>query len=497
MKDEAGLPILNRGQARILVVNGDRTFCFVCKEILREAGYRPALSFDAGEAWERLGREHFDLVLWDLDLPGMPGGRPDRLGTAVAPLRRTPSGHFPLGSRAGGRENALRQSAGGLSEQADRLPHPSGEDPGGAGGPSRAFRGKEGLTSMFRVFRHYIPVRVVTLLAGDLAIFVWAAYAGVWLRFWADPMAMAAIGPIFPKALFFASVNISIAFLLGLYAAEGNPDTRDTTARVVVTGLAGAVANSALFYLIPNLSLGRGMFVLAMLAGAVVFLNWRLFFLWMMRQPGLNSRILVVGAGPAAGDRRRHPEQRIQPGVPGRRVRRGERRGPRAVQTNRVFQHSENSLYRLALKERVNKIVVALGERRGAFPLKEILTCKMMGIEVLDLPTFYEQVSGRILLKDLRPSWLIFSDGFRKNATALAAKRMVDILLACVGLILALPFFRSRPWPSKSIRAGPSCSGRPGSASTDDSSRSTSSGRCARTRRPRQGRSGPPRVIPA
>lgn len=292
---------------------------------------------------------------------------------------------------------------------------------------------------MFRVFRHYIPVRVVTLLAGDLAIFVWAAYAGVWLRFWADPMAMAAIGPIFPKALFFASVNISIAFLLGLYAAEGNPDTRDTTARVVVTGLAGAVANSALFYLIPNLSLGRGMFVLAMLAGAVVFLNWRLFFLWMMRQPGLNSRILVVGAGPAAGIVDDILSNGFNPGfqVVGYVEESGG--GPRAVQTNRVFQHSENSLYRLALKERVNKIVVALGERRGAFPLKEILTCKMMGIEVLDLPTFYEQVSGRILLKDLRPSWLIFSDGFRKNATALAAKRMVDILLACVGLILALP----------------------------------------------------------
>lgn len=72
MKDKPGPPILNRGQARILVVNGDRTFCFVCKEILREAGYRPAMSFEAGEAWERLGREHFDLVLWDLDLPGMP-----------------------------------------------------------------------------------------------------------------------------------------------------------------------------------------------------------------------------------------------------------------------------------------------------------------------------------------------------------------------------------------------------------------------------------------
>ncbi|MBI1864313.1 MAG: response regulator [Nitrospirae bacterium] len=54
-------------------MNGDRSFCFVCKEILREAGYRPALSFEAGEAWERLGREHFDMVLWDLDLPGMPG----------------------------------------------------------------------------------------------------------------------------------------------------------------------------------------------------------------------------------------------------------------------------------------------------------------------------------------------------------------------------------------------------------------------------------------
>jgi exopolysaccharide biosynthesis polyprenyl glycosylphosphotransferase len=55
------------------------------------------------------------------------------------------------------------------------------------------------------------------------------------------------------------------------------------------------------------------------------------------------------------------------------------------------------------------------------------------------LPTVYEEFTGKIALENLRPSWLIFSEGFRKTRVLLATKRAVDITGALAGLLLASP----------------------------------------------------------
>jgi sugar transferase (PEP-CTERM system associated) len=84
-------------------------------------------------------------------------------------------------------------------------------------------------------------------------------------------------------------------------------------------------------------------------------------------------------------------------------------------------------------------IVVALSERRRAFPAKEILDCKLQGIRVEDWPTFYEKLSGKILIHNLRPSWLIFADGFARNRLMCIVKRLIDLLFAAFGVCVSLP----------------------------------------------------------
>src|SRR3989442_15217068 len=100
---------------------------------------------------------------------------------------------------------------------------------------------------------------------------------------------------------------------------------------------------------------------------------------------------------------------------------------------------SINDLEKIVLEHRPDVVVVALSERRGVFPYKEILDCKLQGIRVEDWPTFYEKLTGKIIIQNLRPSWLIFADGFARNSLTRTVKRSKDILLAAVGLCLALP----------------------------------------------------------
>jgi exopolysaccharide biosynthesis polyprenyl glycosylphosphotransferase len=72
-------------------------------------------------------------------------------------------------------------------------------------------------------------------------------------------------------------------------------------------------------------------------------------------------------------------------------------------------------------------------------PVAEIVECKLRGIEVDDWPSFYEKATGRIPLSDLRPSWLVFADGFRPARITVLTKRALDLTLSLIGLAVAGP----------------------------------------------------------
>jgi sugar transferase (PEP-CTERM system associated) len=87
-----------------------------------------------------------------------------------------------------------------------------------------------------------------------------------------------------------------------------------------------------------------------------------------------------------------------------------------------------------------DKLVVSLSERRGLFPLKEVMACKLKGIDVVDAPAFYEELTGKLLLEGITPSWFIFSDGFKVSAWRRMAKRGLDLTWAALGIAITLPF---------------------------------------------------------
>jgi sugar transferase (PEP-CTERM system associated) len=113
------------------------------------------------------------------------------------------------------------------------------------------------------------------------------------------------------------------------------------------------------------------------------------------------------------------------------------------------------SLFDIALKERANKIVISLTERRGTFPVKEVLDCKLKGIDVIDAPSFYEQISGKLLIENLNPSWFIFSDGFKETIYKRFIKRVLDFLIALIGITISIPFFIILPILIKLESKGP------------------------------------------
>jgi sugar transferase (PEP-CTERM system associated) len=208
--------------------------------------------------------------------------------------------------------------------------------------------------------------------------------------------------------------------------------------RILQAAGAAALVFALVSVLLPSLFVGHDILVALCLLIVAVPL-WRLAFNGLTQDPHLEDRVLVLGTGSTARTvanqiRAQHDYSYRIVGF----VDDPEAIGERAVRGAEVLGASAD-LAEVIARHRVNRIIVSLRDRRGKLPLRELLQAKMAGVHVEDAATTYERLTGKILIDDLKPSWLIFSDGFCASRTTRVIKRLVDLSLAAAGLVLGGP----------------------------------------------------------
>jgi len=97
------------------------------------------------------------------------------------------------------------------------------------------------------------------------------------------------------------------------------------------------------------------------------------------------------------------------------------------------------TLLQLVEDKGVDVVVVALEDRRKSLPVDDLLECRLAGVGVREQESVYEQITGKIAIGALRPSYLIFNEGFRTHPWAELSKRAVDFALAIVMLLVSWP----------------------------------------------------------
>jgi sugar transferase (PEP-CTERM system associated) len=289
-----------------------------------------------------------------------------------------------------------------------------------------------------KLFDTYLRPPVQLLALVETSIIFGGVFAAVLFRFHGEPAEFTAIhGAIWPKAAVIAVVVFISLVALGLYQLRQRLHFKDTLARVAVALLLASVALTAIWYLFPGLTLGRGVGAVTASIAFSGLLLVRYYFLRTVDENIFRRRTLIVGNGDrcsAIDDIRRRADRR------GFRVV-GQVCTPDAQKTctsDRCLGH-ERSLLELALEQNADEIVVAMNDRRGNLPLDQLMDCKVRGIDVLDLLGFLERETGKVRIEFVNPSWFIFSGGFRVSLLRRVIKRGVDIAVAATALIVAAP----------------------------------------------------------
>jgi len=304
---------------------------------------------------------------------------------------------------------------------------------------------------MIRLFNRYFAVPAFISLVVEGLLLGSAVALATHLRLGIGPGTPPPAFTIFQESLVFALLGLLCLYATGLYDFGKRLSARELMICLLRTFSLLAVASWACYFVVPSVGIGRGVFALAFVFGIAFVLAWRVVLRWVLQAEGFAERVLIVGADDKAIDiaretlHRKHLGYRVvgflddDPRLQGVSL-----VNPRVIGT--TAQACE-----LALQHGVTRVVVAAMDYRGRLSMDALLACKTRGIRVQEGPSYYEQLTGKIMVEGLRKSWLIFSDGFMVSRGTLFGKRLLDFAVAAIGLIgltvtLVMPLIALAIW---------------------------------------------------
>ncbi|MBL4711822.1 MAG: TIGR03013 family PEP-CTERM/XrtA system glycosyltransferase [Gammaproteobacteria bacterium] len=288
-----------------------------------------------------------------------------------------------------------------------------------------------------KLSRYYVPTEFVVLAVIEFFILIFSLYLAFIVRFWGSDWQLI-VGEFIPKAVVFAIVLQLSMVAFGVYQRQIGRFLNMLVLRIASGLLLGMIPLGVSFYFVPMFFLGRGALLLAVLFSFLLISLVRLFFRKVVKEKNMRTRVLVLGAGKKA--------DLIREAVNAKELESlnvvlfiamlGD-----DVPVGGDVATLDKPLVEFVQEFDVDEIVIAVDDRRFRnFPNKELIDCKMSGINILDLVTFFERRAGKIRLDMLNPSWLYLADGFQTGTVRRIGKRILDILVVLMLLPVALPF---------------------------------------------------------
>jgi sugar transferase (PEP-CTERM system associated) len=293
---------------------------------------------------------------------------------------------------------------------------------------------------MLRISNHFVSKMVSILFLLEIAILITSAYLGALIRFFdGTHLVFPEVNNFFSSAVVFAFAMTFSMSALGMYQINFREGVKNTFLRLMPSCMLGFALITLVFYVLPDLYFGRGILGFMFLCAVPGILITRALFFKSTQAKFLESRIMFLGAGALAQecgilakDNVFHHKYNIVGFIP--------LGSEEACVPASALLPQEGSLKDMAKKYNASEIIVSVQNRRGgAFPIREMLDCKLSGIKVTDSAAFFEREACQIRVDSLQPSWLVFGTGFDQSYLRTFGKKLFDLVVSVLIFIVALP----------------------------------------------------------
>ncbi len=294
-----------------------------------------------------------------------------------------------------------------------------------------------------RLFNRYFSGYDLALPIGDVGITLIAVLAARYFVLNVGNYPELAVWDHWTLLAGWVSVSVLVSFYYAdLYEIDQALSPRELGLRFANGFGVACLLVAALSYPIPQPGLRKIYLIQIVLMGLGLF-SWRLVFTKLLKIQKIRGTIAIIGmqkVGKLVAEellRKKHLGLQVACFV-------GPERGevtlsygnPRRITIPVV---SPEATLPLVKNQGVSRILIAGPERGQRFPAHDLVTLRLSGIPIEDCHTFYERLMSKIFITDLRPSWILLSNGFQRTAWIMFTKRALDIVLSSLGLLLATP----------------------------------------------------------
>ncbi|MBM4054160.1 MAG: sugar transferase [Planctomycetes bacterium] len=288
--------------------------------------------------------------------------------------------------------------------------------------------------------KFYYPVskRKILLVAGDLFIVSLAIVLSAIVRLGIDgglnyvkgnPMSFAVSGIVLIATFSFAE----------LYDIRKDYKSIGIILSIIFATAMAFVVTTFIFYINWSLRIGRGVFLIN--GALVIFLiaGWRMLYSYIIEQPLFNRRALIIGAGWAGKTVLEEINKAKKAGITvagfidddpeksGKRISGIPVLGDRSVINDAIRQHT------------IDSIISAITHEKHADLIKKLIHCSWNGVEVIDMPSIYEQLTGKIPFKHINDMWMLHVVISKPKAYGKFIKPVLETIISSILFILLIP----------------------------------------------------------
>ena len=294
---------------------------------------------------------------------------------------------------------------------------------------------------MLRIFKQYYPIRNIFFFIGEGIVIFVAVMVASWLL-----LNVGLFG--FDRWLCLKIFLISLVcqtclYYNDLYDLKVTDTFWELGIRLLQALGTSAIILSGIYLLFPKTIVGSGIFAVSIIFVIILIVSWRFGYALILKHGIFNQKIILLGSSRLAQNILNEIVKRKDSGytiaVNVWDSLEDSNSLSKQIQTETIYKKDYDGLCELAHQLDIKKVVVAIKERRGALPLKELVKCRVKGIDVIEGTSFYEMLAGKLIVDEINPAWIIFSKGFYKSRTRRFIKRIIDVIISVALLILFLP----------------------------------------------------------
>ena len=295
---------------------------------------------------------------------------------------------------------------------------------------------------MLRFFRQYYPIRNIFFVMGEGVFIYVSVLTAAFIT--TGPSALHEHPWFYAKLFLITIVCQACLYYNELYDLNIIDSLKELAVRLMQSfGVAG-IFLSFVYLAFPETIIGSVIFMAGVGIVIVLLACWRFGYSILLSRGLFNQQIILLGSGDLTRKIRTEINARKDCGytvameVP-ESVEDADPERPADVPL--ICRFKFEGLCELSRELKTEKIVVSFREKRCILPTQELLRCRVDGIDVIEGNSFYEMLTGKLLVEFINPSWLIFSNGFQKSRMRRIVKRTVDLILSSALLVALSPFF--------------------------------------------------------